>query len=85
MNEKKGLCLVGTRHEAINTAPIVLALKQVQILKVSVLAFFSDSEIDASPFQSSELAFCMQRVSQRMGVSARADDDLSDYFWLDEY
>jgi choline dehydrogenase-like flavoprotein len=49
------------------------------------VARFSAREMAAFPFPASELAHSYATVSQRMGISGRTDDDLSDYFGLDEY
>jgi choline dehydrogenase-like flavoprotein len=48
------------------------------------VARFSATEIAKFPFSASELELSYRRVSQRMGISGRANDDLSDYFGLDE-
>ena len=49
------------------------------------VARFSASEMADFPFPASELDVSYAKVSQRMGVSGRVDDDMSDYFGLDEY
>lgn len=49
------------------------------------VARFSSSEMAAFPFPASDLALSYAKVSRRMGISGRADDDMSDYFGLDEY
>lgn len=49
------------------------------------VARFSAAELAAFPFPASELEFSYASVSKRMGISGKADDDLSGYFGLDEY
>jgi choline dehydrogenase-like flavoprotein len=49
------------------------------------VARFSASEIASFPFHASELTCSYAKVSQRIGISGRTDDDLSDYFGLDEH
>ena len=49
------------------------------------VARFSASEMADFPFPASALDNSYAKVSQRMGISGRVDDDLSDYFGLDEY
>lgn len=49
------------------------------------VARFSAAEMDVFPFPASELEFSYATVSQRIGISGRVGDDLSDYFGLDEY
>lgn len=49
------------------------------------VAHFSATEIAAFPFPASELELSYAQVSQRIGLSGRANDDLSGYFGLDEY
>lgn len=49
------------------------------------VAHFSDSELAAFPFPATELGLSYARVSRRMGISGRTDDDLSGYFGLDAY
>lgn len=49
------------------------------------VARFSASEIAAFPFPASELEPSYARVSRRIGISGKIDDDMSDYFGLDEY
>ncbi len=49
------------------------------------VARFSASEMADFPFPASELDVSYAKVSQRMGISGRVDDDMSDYFGLDEY
>lgn len=49
------------------------------------VARFSVSEIAALPFPASELDISYAKVSQRIGISGGTDDDMSDYFGLDEY
>lgn len=49
------------------------------------VARFSAEEIAAFPFSESALAVSYEKVSQRIGISGRVDDDLSSYFGLDEY
>jgi len=49
------------------------------------VARFSTAEIAAFPFPASELELSYAKISQRIGISGKADDDLSDYFGLDEY
>lgn len=49
------------------------------------VACYSAAEIAAFPFPASELELSYANVSQRMGISGKVDDDMSDYFGLDEY
>lgn len=49
------------------------------------VAHFSASELTAFPFAATELELSYAKVSQRVGISGRANDDLSSYFGLDEY
>lgn len=49
------------------------------------VARFSAREMADFPFPASELDISYAKVSQRMGISGRVDDDMSDYFGLDEY
>jgi len=49
------------------------------------VARFSPGEISELPFPASDLDLSYAKVSRRMGISGKADDDLSDYFMLDEY
>ena len=49
------------------------------------VARFTAREMAAFPFRASELDISYATVSQRIGISGRTDDDLSDYFGLDEY
>lgn len=49
------------------------------------VARFSTAEIAAFPFPASELELSYTKVGQRIGISGKIDDDLSDYFGLDEY
>lgn len=49
------------------------------------VARFSDKEMSHFPFPASELDASYAAISQRIGISGKVDDDLSDYFGLDEY
>lgn len=49
------------------------------------VARFSAREMAAFPFPASELDVSYAKVSQRIGISGRVDDDMSDYFGLDDY
>jgi len=49
------------------------------------VARFSAEEMADFPFPATELDVSYARVSQRMGISGKVDDDMSDYFGLDEY
>lgn len=49
------------------------------------VARYSARELAAFPFPASELDLSYATVSQRIGISGRTADDLSDYFGLDEY
>ena len=49
------------------------------------VAQYSAAEIEKFPFAASELENSYAKVSQRIGLSGKADDDMSDYFGLDEY
>ena len=49
------------------------------------VARFSAGEIASFPFAASELDVSYAKVSKRIGISGRVDDDLSGYFGLDEY
>ncbi len=49
------------------------------------VARFSAAELATFPFPASELDLSHSRVIQRIGISGKSDDDLSDYFGLDEY
>lgn len=49
------------------------------------VAHFSTSELAAFPFPAAELEFSYAKVSRRMGISGRGEDDLSGYFGLDDY
>lgn len=49
------------------------------------VARFSAREMADFPFSASELDVSYAKVSQRIGISGRADDDMADYFGLDEY
>lgn len=49
------------------------------------VAHFSDSELAAFPCPAAELELSYAKVSRRMGISGRAEDDLSGYFGLDDY
>ena len=49
------------------------------------VARFSERELSDFPFPGSELDVSYAKVSQRMGISGRVDDDMSDYFGLDEH
>ena len=49
------------------------------------VAHFSTSELAAFPFPAADLELSYARVSRRMGISGRIDDDLSGYFGLDDF
>lgn len=49
------------------------------------VARFSASDMADFPFPASELDVSYSKVSQRMGISGKINDDMSDYFGLDEY
>lgn len=49
------------------------------------VARFSATEMAGFPFPASELELSYAKVGKRIGISGRTDDDLSDYFGLDEY
>lgn len=49
------------------------------------VARFSGEEMADFPFSATELDVSYAKVSQRMGISGRVDDDMSAYFGLDEY
>lgn len=49
------------------------------------VARLSAREMADFPFPASELDASYAKVSQRIGISGRVDDDMSDYFGLDEY
>ena len=49
------------------------------------VAHFSASELAAFPFPAAELELSYATVSRRMGISGRANDDLSGYFGLDNF
>ena len=49
------------------------------------VAQFSATELVDFPFPTSELDASYATVSKRIGISGRINDDLSDYFGLDEY
>lgn len=49
------------------------------------VAQLSDEELAALPFPSSEMFESYARVSRRIGISGRSDDDMADYFGLDEF
>lgn len=49
------------------------------------VARFSESEMSSFPFADSELTLAYAKVSRRMGISGSVEDDMSDYFGLDEY
>jgi choline dehydrogenase-like flavoprotein len=49
------------------------------------VAHFSTSELTTFPFPAAELELSYSKVSRRMGISGRAEDDLSEYFGLDDY
>ena len=46
---------------------------------------FSAKELSCFPFHSSDLDASYATISKRIGISGGVDDDLSDYFGLDEY
>ncbi|MBF0293223.1 MAG: GMC family oxidoreductase [Nitrospinae bacterium] len=46
---------------------------------------YSDREMAAFPFPSSGLDFSYAKVSKRIGISGKSDDDMSGFFGLDEY
>lgn len=48
------------------------------------VARYSATEIASFPFPASELELSYAKVSKRMGISGKANDDMSDYFGLDE-
>jgi choline dehydrogenase-like flavoprotein len=49
------------------------------------VARYSATEIATFPFTASELEPSYATVCQRMGISGKMDDDMSDYFGLDEF
>lgn len=49
------------------------------------VARFSTAEIAAFPFPASELDHSYSKISRRIGISGKANDDLSGYFGLDDY
>jgi len=49
------------------------------------VAQYSAAEIAKFPFPASEIETSYAKVSQRIGISGKADDDMSNYFGLDEY
>jgi len=49
------------------------------------VARFSTKEMSDFPFPAAELNASYATISKRIGISGRVDDDLSDYFGLDEY
>lgn len=49
------------------------------------VARYSTTEVAAFPFAATELELSYANVSQRIGISGNADDDMSDYFGLDEH
>lgn len=49
------------------------------------VACFSDSELSAFPFPPSDLKTSYAEIARRIGVSGGLNDDMSDYFGLDEF
>jgi choline dehydrogenase-like flavoprotein len=49
------------------------------------VARFSAQELTAFPFAASELDQSYESISRRIGISGKVQDDLTDYFGLDEY
>lgn len=49
------------------------------------VAQLSASELAELPFLASEMMASYAKVSHRIGISGRADDDMADYFGLDEF
>lgn len=49
------------------------------------VARLSLDELAELPFPGSEMAESYARVSRRIGISGRSDDDMADYFGLDEF
>ena len=49
------------------------------------VARLSTSELSAFPFSNSDITASYEKVSRRIGISGRSDDDMSDYFGLDEF
>lgn len=49
------------------------------------VAQLSASELAELPFLASEIMASYEKVSHRIGISGRADDDMADYFGLDEF
>lgn len=49
------------------------------------VAKLSDSILDTLPFPKAEMNLSYASVAKRMGISGASDDDLTDYFGLDEW
>ena len=49
------------------------------------VARFSASDMTAFPFPASDLEASYAKISKRIGISGKVEDDLSEYFGLDEY
>lgn len=49
------------------------------------VARLSVDELAALPFPGSEMMASYAKVSRRIGISGRSDDDMADYFGLDEF
>ena len=49
------------------------------------IARLSVNELAALPFPGSEMIASYAKVSRRIGISGRANDDMADYFGLDEF